>query len=159
MIEAHPTLLAIGADLGTMIEKNKSEVSVFSGKYTTQENLTEYICRLFRYFKCSIVIPIIAVIYLIRFTSTGGVSANASSIHRLFFTAMVLAVKFQEDDIFANSYYAKVGGVHLSKLNEMERHMLTGLKHRLFISYDAFSITEQYFAEKTVQEPDPSGCN
>lgn len=53
---------------------------------------------------------------------------------RLLLTATVLAAKFLDDVYYTNRHYAKVGGVSLAELNDLERHMLMLLAYRLRVS-------------------------
>ena len=42
------------------------------------------------------------------------------NIHRLVITAVMLAVKFFDDIYYSNAHYAKVGGVQLKEINDLE---------------------------------------
>lgn len=42
------------------------------------------------------------------------------NIHRLLFTSIVIAAKFVDDKFYKNKYYASVGGIPLTTLNELE---------------------------------------
>lgn len=44
--------------------------------------------------------------------------------HRYLIIAIVLAIKYQDDDIYKNDYYAKVGGITMQELNDMEKEFL-----------------------------------
>lgn len=49
---------------------------------------------------------------------------------RMLLTAVVIAIKFIEDECFVNSHYAKVGGVEVPELNHMELMMCSLLDFR-----------------------------
>ena len=36
---------------------------------------------------------------------------------------MLLAIKYNEDDYYSNKYYARVGGISLCELNELEYYL------------------------------------
>ncbi|MDR3549492.1 MAG: hypothetical protein P4M11_14705 [Candidatus Pacebacteria bacterium] len=63
--------------------------------------------------------------------STGN---NPTSILiRLALTAIVLAIKYQEDSYRDNAFYSKVGGISLFELNCLEIEMLTLLRFELYV--------------------------
>lgn len=43
---------------------------------------------------------------------------------RFLIIAIVLAIKYHDDDIFKNEYYARVGGITMEELNKMEKEFL-----------------------------------
>jgi hypothetical protein len=46
---------------------------------------------------------------------------------------MILALKYNEDDYYSNKYYAKVGGISLKELNELEYNIMVLLQFNFFI--------------------------
>eukprot|EP00510_Aplanochytrium_minuta_P007334 CAMPEP_0184032894 /NCGR_PEP_ID=MMETSP0955-20130417/3375_1 /TAXON_ID=627963 /ORGANISM="Aplanochytrium sp, Strain PBS07" /LENGTH=134 /DNA_ID=CAMNT_0026319107 /DNA_START=411 /DNA_END=816 /DNA_ORIENTATION=+ len=54
--------------------------------------------------------------------------------HRLFAVTMLLAAKFTEDCIIANSYWAETAGLELSDLNTMERKFCEYSNFDFFVS-------------------------
>jgi hypothetical protein len=52
---------------------------------------------------------------------------------------MVVAAKFQDDAACKNGYYAKVGGISVEELNEMEAHFLQLLDYRLCVEENVFA--------------------
>ena len=63
---------------------------------------------------------------------------NDTTIHRLFLTATVMALKFNEDYGCSNKHYAEVGGISLAELNKHELDFFTHKKERVFISPDDY---------------------
>jgi hypothetical protein len=66
------------------------------------------------------------------------------TIHRLTLVALILAVKYHEDNHYSQAYYAQVGGVSLSELNALERKFVAILEWDLDVNYDRFA---KYFGE------------
>ena len=62
---------------------------------------------------------------------------------RLFFIAIIVAIKFQEDRYYNNDYYAKVGGVSLKEINRMEKEFLYLINFRLLIEEETFEKYEE----------------
>jgi hypothetical protein len=61
------------------------------------------------------------------------------NIHRVLFTSIVISVKFVDDKFYKNKYYASVGGVPLSTLNELEEAMLGLLNYHCPIDEEIFN--------------------
>lgn len=53
--------------------------------------------------------------------------------------AIVLAIKFQDDDYYRNDYYAKIGGITVKELNGLEKEMLQFLDFQLYISQEIYN--------------------
>jgi hypothetical protein len=49
----------------------------------------------------------------------------------LLLACLVLAIKFVEDQVFTNTFYAKAGGVSVSVLQEMEIYAFVSLEYHL----------------------------
>jgi hypothetical protein len=63
---------------------------------------------------------------------------------RVILSAIVLAIKYNEDDYYSNEYYAKVGGVSLQEINVLEFEAVLALKHTLFIDEEFFNKYKVY---------------
>jgi hypothetical protein len=57
---------------------------------------------------------------------------------------VVLAIKYNEDDYYANDYYAKVGGISLQEMNQLEFECLRMLDHILFVNEEFYKKYETY---------------
>ena len=55
---------------------------------------------------------------------------------------MLLAIKYNEDDYYSNQYYARVGGVSLTELNELEYNLLILLEFDIFVDDDVYTKYE-----------------
>jgi hypothetical protein len=65
------------------------------------------------------------------------------NIHRLLLVSVVVAVKFHEDVFYANTYYAKVGGIKTSEMNALESELLRLLQWELFVIPQEFDMYRQ----------------
>ena len=59
-----------------------------------------------------------------------------SNVYKIILGACVLSVKFNEDSKFPFSYYAKIGGITVSELSEVEFSIYTRLNFELFVNED-----------------------
>lgn len=62
------------------------------------------------------------------------------NIHRIYMVACLVAIKFTEDEVMSNKYWAAVGGVEVDVLNEMEMSFCE------LMGYD-FVVTEEELSE------------
>ncbi|CAK64669.1 unnamed protein product (macronuclear) [Paramecium tetraurelia] len=115
--------------------------SLFHSQKVPSITLENYMSRIVRYTKCSEECLVIAFIYLSRIQELNQeLQLNRQSAHRLLFIAIVLAIKYQDDDIFKNDYYAKVGGITMWELNDMEEVFLELLDYKLFVQQDLYYL-------------------
>lgn len=59
-------------------------------------------------------------------------------LKRVLLTLILISIKFNEDEYFANSFYANVGGISLKELNNLELETFRMLDHNLFVSPDFY---------------------
>ena len=57
----------------------------------------------------------------------------------MIITSVMLAIKFNEDIFYSNSYYATIGGLPVNELNRLELAMLLLLKFDMVVDSNAFS--------------------
>ena len=69
--------------------------------------------------------------------------------------ALILAVKFNEDDYFSNEFYSKVGGVSNAEFNLLENESFLLINHTLWITEEIYLKYENYL--KNYQEGNFSG--
>lgn len=55
-----------------------------------------------------------------------------------------MSIKYNEDDYYSNSFYAKVGGVSLQEINSLEVEFMKMLKYTFFIDDELFNKYKQY---------------
>ena len=59
-------------------------------------------------------------------------------ILRLFAITALEAIKFHEDKTYKNEAYAKIAGMSLKRLNDLESHFLEALDFRVFITEEVY---------------------
>ncbi|KAF9296589.1 hypothetical protein BGZ88_012335 [Linnemannia elongata] len=65
-----------------------------------------------------------------------GFRINSFNIHRLLITSLMIAAKFTSDLFYSNARYAKVGGLSLPELNQLELEFLFTSKFELNVKVD-----------------------
>ncbi|CAD8072609.1 unnamed protein product [Paramecium primaurelia] len=126
----------------------KFQNPLFDSECIPSVTLENYLIRIKRCAKCSEECFIIAIIYLERIQELNQeLQFNRQNIHRFFIIAIVLAIKFHDDDIFMNEYYARVGGISLQDLNGMEKCFLNLLNFQFYVYEETYY---QYLNRKKI---------
>jgi hypothetical protein len=63
-----------------------------------------------------------------------------------------MAIKINEDDYYSNSYYAKVAGVTLKELNQIEFEFTVMTKYKLFVQKDLYDKYAGYLKNYNVNK-------
>ena len=106
---------------------------IFTSKTIPKISLGDYINRILKYTKIEDSTLIITLIYIDRFCKNKKILLTEFNIHRIFFSALLVSIKYNEDKYYSNLYYSKIGGLKLHKLNKLESEFLLGLAFKLFI--------------------------
>ncbi|KAH9616024.1 hypothetical protein KSS87_014842 [Heliosperma pusillum] len=118
--------------------RTKDIVTIFHGTRAPTLSIRRYINRVFEYSKCSPSCLVLAYVYLLCFIQQTNSYVTSLNVHRLLFTCVLVAVKFLEDEHFDNSYFAKIGGISRTEMNNLELKLLSTLDYRLQVSVDTF---------------------
>eukprot|EP01059_Diplonema_ambulator_P037196 TRINITY_DN96_c0_g4_i2.p1 TRINITY_DN96_c0_g4~~TRINITY_DN96_c0_g4_i2.p1 ORF type:complete len:182 (+),score=59.03 TRINITY_DN96_c0_g4_i2:59-547(+) len=125
-------LITVAADLFKKVssssKKKAVSLSLYDGEKAPGIPLDEYLKRLVRYTGCDMDTVIIAIIYIDRICINANIIITENNVHRLLLAGFIVAIKWRQDRVHANSHYATVGGVTLKELNRLERTALNDLK-------------------------------
>jgi hypothetical protein len=133
-----------------IVEKQK-KLSFYS-KNPASVSLTQYIDRILKYTHIEESTLIIALIFIDRICEINDLVLTDSNIHRVIFTAVIVAVKYNEDDYYSNSYYSKVGGIATKELNTLEYEFIKLIKYSLFVKNDLFEKYRIYLHHYQVKK-------
>lgn len=106
--------------------------------------ILQYLERIHKYACCSKECFILALIYIDRLIQRTNFLLTELNIHRVVITAILLAAKFFDDAYYNNAYYAKVGGVLVEEMNNLEAQFLFKIDFSLRVLPEVF---EKYNAE------------
>jgi hypothetical protein len=99
----------------------------------------DYIDRLKEWIVCGTESFVVAVCYFKRLEAQGMLPViNTLSVHRIFFTCLMLAVKMVEDETLNNADFAKVACIQLKDLNSMEVFVLRCLNFECSVPVEEF---------------------
>ncbi|OQR81619.1 hypothetical protein THRCLA_11547 [Thraustotheca clavata] len=104
-----------------------------------QISILDYLLRIQTYAACSPECFVLALIYIDRLHQMQGFVMTDLNVHRVIITSVVLAAKFFDDQYFNNAYYAKVGGVPGSEMNELEVEFLLLTNFSLHVTSETYS--------------------
>ena len=79
-----------------------------------------------------------ALIYIDRLCRLGKIILTCYNIHRILFTAVLLAIKYNEDNYFENEYYAKIAGVKNFELKNSEYNFFYKCNFDMYVDEETF---------------------
>ena len=100
--------------------------------------IEDYITRFFTFSKMEISTLILTYIYLKRFINKENYTISFRNIFRLIMSCAILAIKFNENKVYKNSFYAKVGGFEVDDLNNLEYNIFYRLDFNLRVLDNEF---------------------
>ena len=110
------------------------KICKFSQRTLPKIGYSDYLKRLLLYTDCSIHCYAIVLIYLDRFTNKNeNLWLDSASLYTLTLVLLVISIKFWDDRKCSNKYFAKMGGISLRLLNEMELEVLELMNYDLFV--------------------------
>ena len=124
----------------------------FSTKSPSNVTLQYFFGRIKKYAQIEKSTLISILIYADRMCTTSGIILNPHNIHRIILGCLLLAIKYNEDVYYTNEHYAKVGGVTLEELNQLEYFSFILLNFDLFISDDLYQKYLKYITNYTSSE-------
>lgn len=111
---------------------------VFNNEEVPEISLYNYLMRIKKYTKCEENTLILSLIYLDKICLKK-INLSINNIYKFLFTSILLAIKFNEDRIYKNNYYAYILGISPIELNLMEKNFLELLEYQLFVKDNVFN--------------------
>jgi hypothetical protein len=138
-------ILFISSLFEKLIENNTSKLnnSIFNLKIFENEeiptiSINKYIERIVKYTNCEENTLILSLIYLDKICLKN-INLTVYNIHKFVFSSILVSIKFNEDKIYKNDYYAYIAGVSLKELNLMEDNFLQILDYQVFVNKNIFN--------------------
>ena len=138
-------ILFISSLFEKLIENNTSKLnnSIFNLKIFENEeiptiSINKYIERILKYTNCEENTLILSLIYLDKICLKN-IKLTVYNIHKFVFSSILVSIKFNEDKIYKNDYYAYIAGVSLKELNLMEDNFLQILDYQVFVNKNIFN--------------------
>lgn len=153
---------AISLAINIILQKNKElpnykniiinqKKNIFSSEKIPKISVLDYLKRIQKYSGMEKSSLIITLILLDRICEIAELSLTYYNVHRLLFTAVLTAIKYNEDDYYENKYYSEIGGIPLNELRLFEYNFLVLINFNSFISNELF---DEYckFLENFIKE-------
>lgn len=100
--------------------------------------VSDYLHRIAIYSNISAETLVLSVIQLARISLLPDVPLTSTTIHRLILTSVLVCTKYCDDVFLKNRFYAELGGISVSELNDMEVEFL------FLVQFDFDLSEEQY---------------
>ena len=127
------------------IVKHQSKMS-FSSSSEPSISLYDYLIRIQTYGEISDSTLILGLIYIDRVCDISQICLTAYNIHRLLFSAILVAIKYNEDKYYENDYYAQIAGIKNKELKVIEYDFLNLINFELFVKDSVYSKYEKYLS-------------
>ena len=126
---------------------NETRASPFRSPIIPGITLYEYLLRICAFTQIENETLITAFIYIDRVCSVGNEVLNEYNVHRILFTSVLLAIKYNEDIHFTMEYYAGIAGISVKELFELEYEFTCVIDYCLYICDDEFTNHKSYLLE------------
>jgi hypothetical protein len=123
-------------------KKAKDENSPFVHKNAPSISIYDYLLRILNYTKIDKSTLIISLIYIDKICLKKEIALTKYNVHRILFSSILIAIKYNEDKIYDNLFYSKVAGISLKEINVLENKFLKIIDFDLFISKEVY---EKYY--------------
>ena len=146
---------AISQTLTSILENNKKmpnfkEILKTQGKMVFSANLIpdisieEYLIRIQKYANMETSTLIMSLILIDRLCQKANLTLTYHNIHRIIFSAILISIKYNEDNYYDNKYYADIAGVKLKELQLLEYNFISLLHFHLFIQDEIYEKYKKY---------------
>ena len=148
-------IMAISTTLNSILDQNKhldnyKEIlkaqshTVFSGNLIPNISIKDYLLRIQNYANIEKSTLILSLIYIDRLCNQGKVTLTYYNIHRILFSAVLISIKYNEDNFYDNKYYAQIAGVKLKELKTLEYFFIKMLNCNLYVNREDYDKYEGY---------------
>ena len=116
----------------------KQRKNIFSSKSIPNISIYDYLVRIQKYACIEKSTLIMSLIYIDRLCDLNNLTLTHYNLHKILFTAVLISIKYNEDSLYNNNFYAKIAGVKLKELKDMEYSFVEMSKFKFFISNELF---------------------
>ncbi len=117
---------------------NNKNISPFLTDSLQSITINDYLKRLVKYTQAESSTLIAMLIYIDRLCELNNFIVNSYNVYKILFSSLIMAIKYNEDEFYDNKFYAKVGGLSLKEMNNLEINYLSLIDFKLYISEEVF---------------------
>ena len=119
-------------------------------------SIKDYLEHIYKYSKINSSTIALILIYIDRICNVTKCKLSYYIIHKLILGAMILAIKYNEDVFCSLKFYAKLGGITLNELYNLEVNFISLINFNLFVSDELFSKYNDYLLSSDSDDDDES---
>ena len=117
---------------------------IFSSTSIPKISIYDYLIRIQTYTYLEKSTLILSLIFIDKLCELAEITLTNYNIHRILFTAVSLAIKYNEDLFYDNKYYSDIAGVDIKELKLMEYSFLELTDFNLFVSNELYENYCEY---------------
>jgi len=123
-----------------VIHGGERSLCSFNSIETFPMKINTYLIRIANYTNCSNESLIFSLIYIDKLIAKNQkFMVTSQNVHLLVLTSIVIAVKFYDDQLYKNSFYAEVGGVSCRSLMRLEMLFTLEIEFELSVEKSLYS--------------------
>ena len=149
--ESSLILKKISELLTDICDENKKETNLFYKPLKSFFSMNiplisikDYLEQLYKYTKIDSSTIILILIYIDRICNIYKCKLSYYNIHKLILGSMIVASKYNEDGFYSLKYYAKIGGVTLAEIFNLEYNFLSLINFKLYVTEELFCKYNDY---------------
>ena len=150
-----PLINAISETLNLILEQNKSlenykdiikqqSKMAFSANSVPGISIKDYLIRIQTYSNIEKSTLIVSLIYIDRICENSNLNLTYYNIHRILFGAVLMSIKYNEDNFYDNKFYAEIAGVKLKELNMIENNFSDMIDFKYFVDDETYEKYKNY---------------
>ena len=124
----------------------------FISKHIPSISIKDYLTRLYKYSKINNSTIVLILIYIDKICNLNNFKLSYFNIHKLILASMLVAIKYNEDENYSLSFYAKLGGVSKNELSNLEYQFLVLVHCEVFIDEELFLKYNNYISSTDSEE-------
>ena len=117
---------------------SNKKIKYFMLKKIPSISIKDFLFRLTKYSKISESTLVIILIYMDRMCHKYNFKITYYNIYKLMLAAMVVAIKYNEDEFYTLDFYGKLGGISKFEMNILEYEFACMINFKLFITEELF---------------------
>ena len=122
------------------VKNNSIGDTIFFCENIPKISIEDYLNRIRKYTEIEDSTLVIALIYIDRLLGKKHIKLSMNNVHKILLTAILLAVKYNEDEVYNNVCFAKIFGIRSKELNKLEKKFLDLIGFKLFTSKKEFQL-------------------
>ena len=133
---------------------NNVLIKPFLSKQIPSISIKDYLIRLYKYSKINNSTIILILIYIDKICNLNKFKLSYYNIHKLILASMLIAIKYNEDEYYSLNFYAKMGGVSINEMSNLEYQFLVLIHFEVFVNETLFNRYNDYILSSDSSEED-----